>query len=142
MQKHRTNLIAALMCVAIIALVIAPFVRAGEVYNRGSCATAALTGSGTWTNDNLYAAIKLVRIGCTGWPVAIDTVTVARVTGDAYAQTNTLCTIVLASNVGAQNISDTNSVIAAYMKYNDKLAITSHVGTGGVVFVEYITQKH
>jgi hypothetical protein len=142
MFRFRLNLVAALLCMAILAFILAPVLRAGEVYNRGSCATAASTGSGTWTNDNLYAAIKLVRIGCTGWPVAIDTVTVSRVTSDTYAQTNTLCTIVLASNVGAQNISDTNSVIAAYMKYTDKLAITSHVGTGGVVFVEYVIQKH
>lgn len=136
------TLAATILSVIAIVGIAATTAIAGEVYNRGSTATAAATGAGTWTNDNLYAAIKLVRIGCTGWPVAIDTVTVSRVTGDTYAQTNTLCTIVLASNVGAQNIADTNSVIAAYMKYNDKLVITSHVGTGGVVYVEYVVQKH
>jgi hypothetical protein len=140
MQKR--NIIVAMLVAVICAFVLAAASYAGEVYARSQIATATSGGTGTWTNDNLYASIKLVRIGCTAWPVAIDTVTVSRVTGDTYAQTNTLCTIVLASNIGSQNINDTNSVIAAYMKYGDKLAVSSHVTTGGIVSVEYVVQKH
>ena len=133
------KLIGSLIAIACIVFVAAAI--AGSVYDRTKVSTAVSTGAGTWTNAVQDANLQLVRINTAGWPV-IDTVTVKRVTGDTIATTSTVATIVLTTSGGATNLVDQDANVPLYMKAGDKLVFSSHVGTGGTIYVEYLVQRH
>lgn len=123
-------------------LVVVAAAFAGDVLSRNSITLTTSGGAGTWTNTYQYASVKVQRIGIAACIAAIDTVTVTRVTGETKAETNTVCAIVLASNYGAMNLDNTNSVSPVYMLYGDKLVFDSFVDTGATVYVECIVSKH
>ena len=119
--------------------------------------TIATNGTATYTNNNLYASIKLVRVDCIGMCYASDTVTVKRVTAaDTYRQTNTLVAVACSSNYGASNLienamilttdvtlsnSTSYTSIPVYMAYGDVLTFTSAKGSNGYYAVEFISSK-
>lgn len=131
---------------ALIVLAILAFVGiavAGEVYNRTQV-TLGTSGSKTWTNDNIYASIQLVRFEVTGSTYATDTVTVSRVTaGDTTAVTAQIGgAMVLSGGAATSNIVAGVATGPAYLKYGDKLTLVSGMGSNATVNIEYIVQKH
>lgn len=130
-----------IMATLIILAVVAFVALAGSVYDRAKVTTVTSGGTATWTNAVQDANLQLVRIGTAGWP-AIDTVTVKRVTGDTIAVTSTVVAIVCTTSGGASNLVDQDTSIPLYMKAGDKLVFTSHVSTGGTLYVEYLQQRH
>lgn len=129
-------LLAIVACIGFVAAAIA-----GSVYDRAKVTTATSGGTATWTNTVQDANLQLVRISVAAWP-AIDTVTVKRVTGDTVALTNTLVAVVCTTSGGASNLVDQDTSIPLYMKAGDKLVFSSHVSTGGTIYVEYLQQRH
>jgi hypothetical protein len=126
---------------AILALIAAVAI-AGTVYDRAKVTTATSGGTGTWTNSIEYANIELVRISVPAW-AAIDTITVSRVCGDTTATlTNELVKVVCTTSGGSSNLVSSDLSMPRYMKYGDKLTFTSHVSTGGVIYIEYLNQRH
>jgi hypothetical protein len=140
-MKKQGFKLAEIAAIALVAMLSVSIVYAGSVYDRTSVTTTTSGGTGTWTANLDYANVELVRISVPAWPV-IDTVTVKRVTGDAAnTLTNTLMAIVCTTSGGASNfISDL--VTPRYLKTGDKLVFSSHVSTGGVIWIEYLNQKH
>jgi ABC-type glycerol-3-phosphate transport system substrate-binding protein len=131
-----------LATVALVAAIICAAAIAGEVYDRARVTTATSGGTATWTNAVQDANLKLVRISVPSW-AAIDTVTVTRVTGDSTATlTNELVKVVCTTSGGASNLVDQSNSMPLYMKAGDKLTFSSHVSTGGTIWVEYLQQRH
>lgn len=116
---------------------------AGLVYDRQTNTVANATGLSTWTNTQAYAALELRQIWIANSAVAIDTVTVKRVSSD-NVWTQNVVAIVLASNAGASNIlaAAGGGSQAIYMKQSDKLSFTSTAKTGSVAMIEYIVEQH
>ena len=128
--------------IAMVAL-MAQFSQAGTVYDRQTNTVANATGLATWTNTQAYAALELRQIWIANCAVAIDTVTVKRVSSD-NVWTQNVVSIVTAANAGASNIMMVAGAggIANYMKGGDKLTFTSTAKTGSVAMIEYIVQQH
>jgi hypothetical protein len=127
-----------LITIAFAALVCAFAILAwaGSVYDRSTVTLSTTAGTATWTNTAAYSALDLKRIWVEGSLIAINTVTVSRVTSDnTYTQS-------VGSVVTAANSGSTASFTAAYLKYGDKLKFTSTVGTGSTAIVEYEVQQH
>lgn len=131
------------LMIAIAVLAAVGVAMAGDVYNRTQV-TLGTSGSKTWTNDNPYASIQLVRFEVTGSTYATDTVTVSRVTaGDTTAVTAQIGgAMVLAAGAATSNIVASAASGPAYLKYGDKLTLVSGMGSNATVNIEYIVQKH
>lgn len=128
-----------ILTVAIAVVVIAvTAVIAEQVYDRTQVTLARATGTVNWTNTVNYAAIKLQNIWLINSYVAIDTVTVQRVTLDTVPMTNTVCTITNAGNKGDAKYS----LNERYMKPTDYLVFTSGSTTGCTAIIDYEVQKH
>lgn len=131
-MKFRTKILAGMLSLILFASVAI----AGLVYDRAVVTLGTTTGTVTWTNDYKYAAVNLKRIAIFGSAVAVDTVTVSRVTSD-NTYTQTVVAIVLASNAGASN-----TLPIAYMKNSDKLTFASTATTGATAMIEFEVQQH
>lgn len=128
----RFTILAAMLMVSIIAAV------AGVVYDRVQLTAARATGAISWTNTVPYAAIELKNITILNSYLAVDTITVQRVTGDTVSHTSTVCTITNAAYTGNWE----GGLHWVYMKYGDKLVYSSAQSTGYYANVEYEVQKH
>lgn len=130
------NLIALLFVFAILLTGLIAPALAGGVADRSVVTIGAATGSATWTNTALYAAIDLKRITVYRALINTETVTVYRVTsGGAY--TNTVGSVVTATKNGTQATLAYN-----YLKNGDMLLFDGAHNTGAVAIVEYEVQKH
>jgi hypothetical protein len=133
-MKNKLQLISGLI---VAALVCASLVIAGTVYDRSVVTISTTLGTATWVNADLpYSAIKLVRIWVEKDLIAINTVTVSRVTSDGV-YTQSVGSVVTAANAGS-----TASFTATYLKQNDYLLFSSTVATGATAIVEYEVQQH
>ena len=129
---NRTLHTAAVSMAGMLAIVAV----AGNVADRSVKTLGTATGAATWTNNQAYAAIDLKRITVDKCRIAIETVTVYRVTSD-LAYTGTVGTVVTASNKGTQTTLAYN-----YLKPSDTLVFDGAHNTGATVIVEYEVQKH
>ena len=133
-MKNRIQLISGLVVAALVCVSLA---IAGSVYERSTVTISTTLGTATWVNDDLpYSAVKLVRIWVEKDLIAINTVTVTRVTSDGV-YTQSVGSVVTAANAGS-----TASFTATYLKPNDYLLFSSTVATGATAIVEYEVQQH
>jgi hypothetical protein len=143
--KQKINLAAIMLVVAIVMFALAPVLAtAGDaVMDRATVTLPATIGAGTWTQNVETANIELRRIAIVGSLQAGDTVTVARVTGDTKAATNTVTWLALSSGAGASNLVHAagGGNIPVYMKRGDKLTFSSALSTGATAYVEYLIQS-
>lgn len=130
MFKKFIVVLAVLATVAVAAY-------AGTVYDRVQFKTTAATAY-SWTNTYNYAGIMLKQISLINGAVAVDTVTVRRVTIDTYPQTNTVCVITNAAYTGDAKWT----LDARYLKPGDILTFTSAQATGYTANIEFEVQKH
>jgi hypothetical protein len=131
MKKFRLNIIVGLMLAMVAIAAIA-----GSVYDRTTVTLVRATGVATYTNDYKYAALVLKRIWIENCYVAIDTVTVTRVTsGGTYTQA-------VGSITTAANAGSTASFTASYLANGDMLKFTSGNTTGSTAIVEFEVQQH
>lgn len=130
-MKKTWKLIATLvLCIVAVAA------YAGTVYDRDTLTLPVVTGDASWTNDVSSAGLKLLRISVDGSGIAINTITVARVTsGGAFTQA-------CASVVTASGQGTSASFTAGYLKYGDILTFDTFLPTGSVAYLEYEVQKH
>lgn len=126
------KILYATLALAIVAIVAV----AGTVADRTTKAINVSTGNATWTNTYQYAALDLKRITVDKCLIAIDTVTVYRVTSD-NTYTGTVGTVTTAANKGTQTTLAYN-----YLKYGDKLVFDSRINTGATAIIEFELQKH
>lgn len=140
-SKQGFSLVELLIVVTIIGI-LTGLVKAGEVYDRTQV-TLGTSGSKTWTNDNAYAAIELLRFEVLNGTYAADTITVKRVTaGDTTVITNTVTGLLLASGAGSSNLINAAGFGPRHLKYGDKLLLTSGNSSNATVNIEYIVLKH
>ena len=121
------------MTVALVALVVTAAL-AGAVYDRTTVTLTA--GAGTWTANHQYASVGLKRIWIEGSTLAVNTVTVQRVTSD-LAYTQACASVVLAANKG-----NSATFTAGYLKYGDKLVFSSSAPSNSVAIIDYEVCQH
>jgi hypothetical protein len=134
MKKISLSLV---LCVAvIIAILGAAVVYAAPVYDRTTISLGTATGTAQWTNTWKYSAIELKRIWLMDSLATNATLTVTRITSDGtYTQA------VGTATTAALTYGSTASFTASYLKYGDKLPLSSSATTGGVVMIEYEVQQ-
>lgn len=110
------------------------------VMDRKAVTLSTAAGSATWTQNVEVANLLLQRVSVKSSLVAVDTVTVSRVTGETIAETNTVVAIILASNAGGSNLTHAVGGAPVYLKRNDKLTFASTASTGATAYVEYLIQ--
>ena len=110
------------------------------VMDRSKVALSTTEGTATWTQNVEVANILLQRISVKSALVAVNTVTVSRVTGETPAETNTVVALLLASNAGGSNLTHAVGGAPVYLKRNDLLRFASTAGTGATCYVEYLIQ--
>lgn len=115
---------------------IAAAAYAGSVYDRTVIPLPVLTGDKIWTNTAEYSAVALKRIWIENSAIALNTVTVSRVTAD-NAYTQAVGAVVTASGSGSQS-----TLTASYLAYGDKLVFDTFLPTGSTAMVEYELQRH
>jgi hypothetical protein len=121
----------------LVVLACACMAFAGSVYDRTTKALSVTAGTGTWTNETDYAAIKLVRVWAENALATNAVVTVSRVTSD-----NTYTQTVGTVSCGTATSGNTATFTAGYLSPNDKLTFSSTVATGMTMVIEYEVQKH
>jgi len=140
--KSIVGLIALMACIMLIAVCVA---LAGSVYERTSIALNAF-GTGTWTNAQTYAAIKLAKIWVVNAGNTANTCTVMRITsasamsGDGYAHTQTCASV----SITAANDNGQATLTSSYLGQGDKLystCVNTSTASGRLV-IEYEVQKH
>jgi hypothetical protein len=146
MHGKKLSLAAIMLFISILAFIVAPLVAsAGDaVMDRKVISLSTTTGLGGWTQNVETANIELQRISVKADVIAVDTVTVTRVTGETVAETNTVVAIVTASNAGSSNLLHVAGGPPVYMKRGDKLTFASSSSgatTGATVYVEYLIQS-
>jgi hypothetical protein len=135
-MKRSLNFEFLSMLILIVSVLATAIVVAGQVYDRKVQALSATAGSGTWENDVSYSALALKCIWVERGLIAINTVTVSRVTsGGAYTQS-------VGSVVTASGSGSTSSLTASYLKPGDSLVFASTVATGATAIIEYEVQQH
>ena len=110
------------------------------VMDRSKVTLSTTAGTCTWTQNVEVANLLLQRVSVKSSLVAVDTVTVSRVTGETIAETNTVVAIILASNAGGSNLTHAVGGAPVYLKRNDKLTFASTASTGATAYVEYLIQ--
>jgi hypothetical protein len=111
-----------------------------SVMDRSKVTLSTTAGTCTWTQNVEVANVQLVRIGVKAGLYATDTVTVARVTGETIAETNTVVAMILASGSAGSNLTHAINGAPVYLKRNDKLTFTSGSTTGATAYIEYLIQ--
>ena len=120
----------------VVMLTLGTLAIAGNVFDRSTQAIGASTGTATWTNTQLYAALELKRLWIQNGTDATNVITIKRVTSDGV-YTDAVATVTCVAGTGT-----VASFTASYLKYGDKLAFSSLVTTGSTAVIEYEVQKH
>jgi len=130
-MKKFLGIYVAMALLALMAIIVV----AGSVYDRDTVTLTA--GSGTWTNDEPYAALALKRIWIEGSTVEANTVTVTRVSADG-TYTQAVGSVTFASG----SAGNTATLTAAYCKFGDVISFDSAVNSNSTAMIEYEVQKH
>lgn len=136
-MKKMKKIILASLLLATVSL--GAYAQEG-VMDRKAVTLSTTAGSATWTQNVEVANLLLQRVSVKSSLVAVDTVTVTRVTGETIAETNTVVAIILASNAGGSNLTHAVGGAPVYLKRNDKLTFASTASTGATAYVEYLIQ--
>jgi len=129
-------ILAALM---LAAANLSAFAQYG-VMDRSKVTLSTTAGTCTWTQNVEVATVQLLRIGIKAGLYATDTVTVARVTGETIAETNTVVAMILASGTAGSNLTHAVNGAPVYLKRNDRVTFTSGSTTGATAYIEYLIQ--
>ena len=132
----KLSLTFVLFVAVIIAILGAAVVYAAPVYDRTLVTLGTATGTAEWTNNWKYSAIELKRIWILNSVVTNATLTATRITADGvHTQA------VGSAATGVLTYGSTASFTAAYLKYGDRLPLSSSATTGAVVMIEYEVQQ-